>query len=128
MSSVETISDNVLRHLMEMVFKVGPNDNLYQLVREKFNSIRHFMEGLKHVDNIKAFKYAGMNSTISNEDVERLQSMYSFINNLQNMWGQTEAVGPLKYHLLTDVQYEGYMMKHDKNLRPALAGGSLPSF
>ena len=115
MSSVETISDNELRHLIEMVFKIEPNDNLYQLVQEKFNSIRHFREGLKHVDSIKALKYYQANATITQEDVERLQSMYSFINNIQNMWGQSEVVGLLKYTMLTDFQYEGYMMKHDKN-------------
>ena len=115
MSSVEAISDNGLRHLMEMVFKVVPNDNLYQLVRVKFNSIRHFMEGLKHVDNIKALKYYQSNAAITQEDVERLQSMYSFINNMQNMWGQPTAVGLLEYIKLTDYQYEGYMMEHDKN-------------
>ena len=115
MSTVETISDNGLRHLMEMVFKIGPSDNLYQLVREKFNSVRHFMEGLKHVDSIKALKYYQANSTITQEDVERLQSMYSFINNMQNIWGETGTVGPVEYIKLTDYQYEGYMMGHDKN-------------
>jgi len=115
MSTIETISDNGLRHLMEMVFKIEPNDNLYQLVREKFNSIRHFMEGLKHVDSIKALKYYQSNAAITQEDVEKLQSMYSFINTMQNMWGQPTAVGLLEYIKLTDYQYEGYMMGHDKN-------------
>ena len=115
MSSAETISDNGLRHLIEMVFKIEPNDNLYQLVREKFNSIKHFREGLKHVDSIKAVKYYKTNAAITQEDVERLQSYYSFLNNMQNMWGQPGTVGLLEYIKLTDYQYEGYMMGHDKN-------------
>ena len=71
---------------MEVVFTIDPNDKLYQLVREKFNSVKIFRERLKNIDDVKAFRYAGMNSTISNEDVERLRSMYSFINNQQNLW------------------------------------------
>ena len=117
MSSIDIISDNELRHLMEVVFTIDPNDKLYQLVREKFNSVKIFRERLKDVDDVKAFKYAGMNSTISNEDVERLRGMYSFINNMQNMWGESDMVG-IVYKLckLTNAQYEGYMaMKHDKN-------------
>ena len=115
MSSAEIISDNGLRHLMEMVFKVEPSDNLYQLVREKFNSIKHFMEGLKHVDSIKALKYYQSNAAITQEDVERLQSYYSFINTMQNSWGQPHVVALLEYTKLSDKQFEGYMMGHDKN-------------
>ena len=91
---------------------------------DKFNSVKLFRERLKEVNDVKAkdvsdvkaFEYAGMNSTISNEDVERLRGMYSFLNNQQNMWGESDMVGIVHYDKLTNAQYEGYItMKHDKN-------------
>ena len=73
------------------------------------------MEGLKHVDDIKALKYYQSNAGITQEDVERLQSYYSFINTMQNSWGQPHVVHLLDYAKLSDKQFEGYMMGHDKN-------------
>ena len=122
MSSVELISDDGLRHLMEAVCKIDPNDKLYQLVRVKFNSIRLFREGLKDVDDVKAFKYETnsislrSDAAISDDDVDLLRSIYSFINNQQNLWGRSDVFGQTPYNVMTSIQYEGYMMMcHDKD-------------
>ncbi len=66
--------------------------------------------------NIKFVNDEGVESTLSDDQVYELKAVISFLNHSQNWYGPPASAGYFDIAMTT------------RDLRPALAGGSLPSF